>query len=403
MKKRSRRTRGEGAVRKLPSGGYEARITIGYDSSGKRIRKNLYADSQDVLLAMIARVRQQQVAKPRYYSDAERLTLAAFLAEWLETDVRANNKPATYRLREATCRNHIVPYIGKMKLAHVEDNHVRGLLRMLRERRVGARTRQVVHATLHCLFEIAVRDKLLSANPLSHVEKPKAPKREKLIFSEAEAKLFIEAARGDQYEALYVLALMTGMREGELFALDWRNVDLQDGVIRVRANLALDLNSKLVRDDTKTTSSWRVVDLPKIAIDALKDHKKKVRGFDGLVFRDSKGGPLRKSNFLRRHYHPLLERWRVCLECDHLSVRDGAVSVCPACQGAESRPRLPRVTFHALRHVVNSILLSRGVNVRLLADRLGHSTTRTTLEHYSHVMPDARREAARSLDDLFGT
>ncbi len=403
MKKKSRRSRGEGAIRKLASGGYEARLTVGCDANGKRIRKNLYAETKDVLIAMIARTRQQHVAKPRYHADAEALTMAGFIAEWLESEVKSNNRPATYRLREGTCRNHIVPYLGMMRLAHVEDNHVRGLLQVLQGKSIGARTRQVVHATLHCVFEVAVRDKLLATNPMSTVEKPKTRRKEKVIFTEEEARLFIAAARGDQYEALYILALMSGMREGELFALEWSNIDLQEQVVRVRANLAQDLKYQLVREETKTASSWRVVDLPKIAVEALRDHKKRIRGFEGLVFRDSADGPLRKSNFLRRQYHPLLERWRVCTDCDHLWLRDRANAICPACSSAESKPRLPHVTFHTLRHVVNSILLARGVNVRLLADRLGHSTTRTTLEHYSHVLPDARREAARSLDDLFGT
>lgn len=376
---------------------------MGCDADGKRIRKNFYAETKDVLLAMIARARQQHITKPRYHADAEELTLAGFITEWLETDVKSNNWPATYRLREGTCRNHIMPYVGMMKLAHVEDNHIRGLLQMLQQKRIGARTRQVVHSTLHCVFEIAVRDKLLAANPISHVEKPRAPRKEKAIFTEQEARLFIEAARGDRYEALYVLGLMTGMREGELFALEWTNVELQDNLVRVRANLAEDLDKKLVRDETKTPSSWRLVDIPKIAVESLREHKKRARGFEGLVFRDSKGGPLRKSNFLRRHYHPLLQRWRVCKDCERVWLRDPANVRCPACNSANSMPRLPQITFHSLRHVINSILLARGVNVRLLADRLGHSTTRTTLEHYSHVLPDARRDAARSLDDLFGT
>ena len=120
------------------------------------------------------------------------------------------------------------------------------------------------------------------------------------------------------------------------------------------------------------------------------------------MFRDSIGGPLRKSNFLGRHFYPLLKRARVCDGCEGLWMRDPARQ-CPKCKTRASKATLPRITFHTLRHVANSILLARGANIQLLADRLGHATTRSTLEHYSHVLTGAQREAAQTLDTIFGT
>jgi len=130
----------------------------------------------------------------------------------------------------------------------------------------------------------------------------------------------------------------------------------------------------LVRTDPKTDSSRRIVDLPTAAVAVLRKHRTQTTGFSGYVFRDSAGGPIRKSNFVRRHYHPLLKR-----------------------------AGLPRVTFHTLRHVANSLLFARGVNITILAERLGHSTTRTTLDHYSHVLTGSQRDAVTKLDAIFGT
>jgi len=373
MKVNGRRARGDGTIRKLASGRYEARLTLGYDANGKRKRKNLYAESEEALRVKIMREQQLLVAKPRYYADAERITVAAFLTEWVETEVKSENRYATYLLREGTCRNHIVPHIGSLKLSQVEDDHIRGLLRALQRQGVGTRTRQVAHATLRRAFAIAMRDKLIPTNPVATVERPKGV-RTKHIFSEKEALVFLSAAKGHSYEALYVLALTTGMRQGELFALDWSDVDLQRAALRVQATLVEDADGKLIRGEPKTASSRRIVDLPNVAVEALKEHRTRTHGFEGFVFRDSIGGPLRKSNFLRRYFYPLLKR-----------------------------AELPRITFHALRHVANSILLARGANIRLLADRLGHATTRTTLEHYSHVLTGAQREAAQTLDTVFGT
>jgi integrase len=401
MKAKSRRSGGDGSIRKLASGRYEARLTLGY-ADGKRIRKNLYAPTEEALRVRIMREQQLFASRPRYYADAERITVEAFLTEWIETEVKSENRNATYRLREGTCRNHIIPYIGTLRLAHVEDDHVRALLQTLQRQGVGARTRQVVHATLRRAFAVAMRDKLIPSNPAVTVERPKGVRNQKRIFSEEEALLFLTAAKGHPYEALYVLALTTGMRQGELFALEWSDVDLQRAALRVQATLVEDEDGKLVRGEPKTASSRRIIDLPNVAVEALKEHRARSRGFEGFVFRDSIGGPLRKSNFLRRYFYPLLERARMCEGCGTLWMRD-PLTECPECQSGLSKPAVPRITFHTLRHVANSILLARGANIRLLADRLGHATTRTTLEHYSHVLTGAQREAAQTLDTIFGT
>lgn len=373
-RRQERRARGEGTMSQLSDGTFVARISLGFDTGGKRIRKTLSAETQNQLQLKIAREQQRLNQRPRYHIDAQRISLGAFLEEWLEEEVRPNTRLATYKLREATCRNHITPYLGKVWLADLEPAHVRGLIRNLRSQSVGGRTMQVVHATLACALNVAVRDELLERNVAAIVERPKAAKREKHILDEDQAKQLLEAVQGDPYEAIYVLALTTGLRQGELFALHWGDVDLPRAAIRVRATLTEDENGKPIRTDPKTESSRRIVDLPEIAVAALREHRVRTEGFEGYIFRDSAGGPIRKSNFLRRNFHPLLER-----------------------------AELPRITFHSLRHVANSILLAHGANIRLLADRLGHSTTRTTIEHYSHVLTGAQKEAARTLDGIFGT
>lgn len=402
LRRQERRARGEGEIRQLSDGTFVARISLGSDTEGNRVRKRITAETENQLRLKIAREQQRFSQQPRYFIDAQRISLGAFLEEWLEDEVRPNTRLATYQLRERTCRNHIIPYLGQVRLADLEPAHVRGLLKNLRSQNIGGRTMQVVHATLSCALGIAVRDELLERNVAAIVERPKAVKRQKHILDEEQAKQLLELVKGDEYEALYVLALTTGLRQGELFALHWADVDLQRAAIRVRATLTEDEDGKLVRTDPKTESSRRIVDLPQIAVDALRDHRVRTEGFDGYVFRDSAGGPMRKSNFLRRHFHPTLERPRVCEVCKTSWMRD-PLERCPTCGSDRSERGIPHITFHSLRHVANSILLAHGANVRLLADRLGHSTTRTTIEHYSHVLTGAQREAARTLDGIFGT
>ena len=135
--KTKRRERGEGAIRLLSDGRFEARVSLGFDADGKRVRKRLYGETINQVQLKVGRERTK--TKAQYHLDASRITLGAFIEEWLETEVRANTRLATYRLREATCRNHIVPFLGSLRLSDIEPSHVRGLLRNLRAAGVGAR------------------------------------------------------------------------------------------------------------------------------------------------------------------------------------------------------------------------------------------------------------------------
>ncbi len=183
----------------------------------------------------------------------------------------------------------------------------------------------------------------------------------------------LETARGDRLEALYVLAVTTGLRQGELLGLQWEDVDLAGAALHVRHTLH-ELNGRLWIGEPKTRRARRQVDLPSIAVVALQDHRERmlIEGHsDGLVFCDTQGGPLRKSNLLRRSFLPLLKR-----------------------------AGLPTIRFHDLRHTAATLLLAQGVHPKIVQERLGHSQISLTLDTYSHVLPGMGREAASKLDAL---
>lgn len=332
------------------------------------------ADTLEQLHFKAANLRAKK--QPRNQLDAQKITLSAFLGEWLDEKVKSENRRATYALREATCRNHISPHLGTLKLADLEPAHIRGLFKTLHDRKVGIRTQHMVHATLRTALAVAVEDELLERNVVTLVKRPKvrdSDRVEKIILNQEQAVHLLQTARGEEYEALYVLALTTGCRQGELLALQWSDIHFDKMALRIEATLTEDDKGRLVRTPPKTVKSRRIIDLPKCAIDALREHRRRTGTISGFVFQDRTGGPLRKSNFIRRNFHPLLKK-----------------------------AGLPRVPFHSLRHVANSLLYALGVNLHVLADRLGHSTIRTTADHYSHVFVGAQRAAADKVDSIFG-
>ncbi len=199
-------------------------------------------------------------------------------------------------------------------------------------------------------------------------------------LSPEEARRFLEVSQGERLYALYVLAITTGMRLGELLALRWRDVDLERGVLRVTATLQKTRDGYLFAEP-KTERSRRQVVLSPSAIEALREHRlrlleERLRLGDAwedhdLVFPNEIGRPLDRTNVSHRSFERILKR-----------------------------AGLPRLRFHDLCHTAATLLLGQGVHPKVVADMLGHSTTSVTLDLYSHSTPAMHRQAALALDSL---
>ena len=235
--------------------------------------------------------------------------------------------------------------------------------------------RQHVHALLHRALGQAVRLKLIRENPVAVVDRPRARRREIRSLTADEVRALLRAAEGDRLEALYVVAVTTGLRQGEIFALKWKDIDTRRRVLSVRRTL-LDAGGHREVADPKTASGRRRVDLPDRTVEALRAHRGRLKVTphpEAWVFTDTRGGPLRRSNLLRRDWAPLL-----------------------------ARAGLAGVRFHDLRHTCASLLLAAGVHPKVVQERLGHATVGITLDTYSHVVGSLQREAADRIDELLG-
>jgi len=253
------------------------------------------------------------------------LTTAEYLTQWL-ADGKGEWRANTYRLRSGTTSRHIVPYIGSRLVADLDVDDVKLLLRKLKEREVGAPTRKQAHATLTAALNVLYRERKLLFNPCSLVRAPRYEPEEKIVLDRDQAMRLIAKAEG-QVLVLIVMAATLAMREGELFGLLWNCVDLKAGTVTIVRQLAEDLDGNLVLSPLKTKASRRTLELPKLARRALQLLRGARRGEPGnaFAFTDGEGKPLRKSNFIRRDFKPLLVK-----------------------------AKLPDVAFHSLRHSSNS-------------------------------------------------
>jgi integrase len=235
--------------------------------------------------------------------------------------------------------------------------------------------RQLVYAVLHRALGQAVRWNVISQNPAANVVRPKVPRHEVNALSPAQSRRLLEVAKGGPYEALYVLALTTGLRQGELFGLRWKDVNLRRRSISIQRAI-VEVNGQIHVSEPKSAKGRRQVELSQRAVDAIRAHRKRLPATphpEAWMFADSKGGPIRKNNFTRRFWWPLRER-----------------------------AGLDGVRFHDLRHTAASLLLSAGVHPKVVQERLGHSSVVLTLDVYSHILGSLQRDAADRIDEVLG-
>ena len=203
------------------------------------------------------------------------------------------------------------------------------------------------------------------------------------VYDEMQVRQLLETAAGTRLEALLTLAVTTGMREGELLGLKWRNINLDGKYLHVQTQVRQLRDSGLTIKDVKTSMSRRKIELSDVAVDALRRHRVQQAQDrlrigqawqdNDLVFPNSLGNPQDAQNLLNREYARIVQR-----------------------------ADLPYIRIHDLRHTAATLLLLKGVHPKKVSEKLRHASVAITLTIYSHVLPSLGRDAASAMDALFG-
>jgi integrase len=237
-----------------------------------------------------------------------------------------------------------------------------------------------LHVTLRKALDQAVKWHMVPLNVAEAVKAPRPAPPEMRTLSAAETRKLLEAARGDKLEALYMLAVHTGMRQGELLALKWQDVDLENAKLSVRRTLTMS-GGRILLGELKTKKSRRTIRLTDPAARALREHlARQLDGMErlgdayrdeGLVFASAVGTLMNPTNLRRRSFAALLQR-----------------------------SNLPKIRFHDLRHTCATLLLTRNLHPKYVQELLGHANIAITLDTYSHVIPGMGNHAARAIEDV---
>src|SRR5215212_8040722 len=368
-----KRGNNEGSISRRKDGRWEARYTIHTVEGPKR--KVLYGKTRADVSAKLTKAMADR--DDGLVFDAGGSTVGDYLDRWLSDSVRGTVRESTYSRDKYLITNHIKPALGRLKLTNLNALHLQGLYRDRLDPGLSGSTVQKIHHVLHKALAQAVKWHLVPRNPADDVKAPTPTPKEIHPLSAHEARKLLEAARGDRLEALYVLAVHTGMRQGELLGLRWLDVDLENATVRVRRTLTRN-GTGHVLGEPKTKKSRRTVRITPQAVEALNCHREKqseemltsgsLYQEQGLVFAGTGGSLINPSNLRQRSFKPLLEH-----------------------------AGLPRITFNDLRHTCASLLFQKNVHPKFVQELLGHASVAITLDTYSHMLPGMGSQAADAM------
>lgn len=367
---------GEGSITKYKDGRWCARYTV-YTANGPK-RKAIYGKTRAEVAVKLNKALADR--NDGFVFDAENLTLGDYLDRWLVNSVKGSVRRSTYKRYEGIVRNHIKPSLGRSRFKALTPRHVRDLYREKLETGLSTRSVNYIHVTLRKALKQAVMDGLIPRNVTDAVKAPQVHKKEVTPLSNAQVGTLLSAARGDRLEALYILAVHTGMRQGELLGLKWADVDLDARTLSIQRSLADDRTFK----PPKRKKSRRTISLTAGAVDALKRHRTaqneerlKLGNLwedHELVFPNQVGKPMDHNNLYYRDWKRLLKK-----------------------------AGLPEAfTFHTLRHTFATLLLQKNVNPKIVQEALGHATIAQTMDTYSHVVPGMGSVAADAIEEALG-
>jgi len=314
-----------------------------------------------------------------------KITVAEYLKHWLAAYAEPNTAPRTYERYAALVRRNLIPALGRHNLmrlrpTHIQSYYAAALKSGRADGRGGLSAQTVVH--LHRVFrealQQAVKWQILPRNPADAVTPPRPVRREMRVLDPKEIARLMDTCDDDDLRTLIFVALSTGLREGELLALRWSDVDLKEGHLQVTRTLHYLTNKGLQFGEPKTRRSRRRVALSKETARVLAMHRTRqlerrlllgsAYADNDLIFATEVGEPVKP------------------------------YSISPRFKRVVRKAKLGQMRFHDLRHTSASLLLAAGIHPKVVSERLGHSTVNLTLDTYSHVLPGLQEQAAQSMD-----
>lgn len=372
-----RRKHGEGGVSLRKDGRWEGRYVVGYDDKGLPVTQNVLAKTKNECVTKLNALKQS-IHQPAPDQPKPGILLGDWLDLWYRAYKKQNLRPNTQMSYERRIYQHIIPNLGHIRLDKLTTADIQKFYadlkqggRLFRAEIYGEglsdQTVRGIHTTLHAALDKAAEEKLISRNPADGCTLPSAKAREMQVLTPEEIQRLLIQAKEDGCYELLLLELSTGLRRGEICALQWNDLNFKAGALRVERQVHR-VKGELILSPPKTKASNRSVILPSPVLKVLKEYKKTVTSrwmFPSPVNEDSPRDP----TAVRKRLDTVLKR----AECKH-------------------------IRFHDLRHTFSTAALEHGMDVKTLSTIIGHISSSTTLNVYAHITDEMRRTAASKID-----
>ena len=376
-----RRKRGEGSIHLRKDGRWEGRVVVGYDEKNLPITKNVLAKTKTACLDKLKALQETCPGKP-----PEELQPDMTFGEWLDFWYQNYSKP---RLRsksqldyENSIYKHIIPALGKIPLSRLTANDLQQFYTQMKKSGRLTRTNiygeglsdrmvRACHARCLTALDRAVTDGLIRINPAADCKLPGQALKDMNLLTREEMQRFLIQAKEEGYYELFLMELATGLRRGEVLALQWDDLDFNTGKLRIQRQVYR-ANGELVVSTPKTKAALRTIILPPALVGVLEEHHQHTNSRWMFPSPAKENSPL----------DPATVRKRLQTILKHAGCR--------------------KVRFHDLRHLFVTTALENGMDVKTLSTIIGHVSAKTTLNVYTHVTDEMRQTAAAKIDRGIG-
>ena len=385
----SRRGKNEGSIFQRKDGRWVGQIQIGHYPDGRRKFVSYYGKTR----REVARKLEDSISSFNHHTFIEpsKITFEEWVWCWMKNFKRRSVSESTYARYFSLINNYISPQIGYIKLQDVRSIHIQGVYNYCVDKHLSGSCIKHIHTVFKQSLDQAINQNLISTNPALKTIRPPVRNKPVTVLTVEQQERLVASLKNDTAGTLIKLALGTGARIGELLGLRWEHVDFENMEIHIVQGLVRDFEfdeethtahaKSLKLSKLKTESSLRTIPLTNYLASVLQNYKKNQRRYmkrlgsnvmvlSDLVFTNDSGDYLDESN-ARKKYAMLLQK-----------------------------AGIPYIKFHALRHTFATRILEANVHPKVAQELLGHSNASTTLDIYSHVLPNQKRDAIKKLEGI---
>ena len=372
-----RRKKGQGTVRQRTDGRWEGRHIVGYDENGKAKTKNVLANTKAECIEKLKKL-QESYSEVAPFKVRPDMRFGDWINYWYENHSKPTIRPTTQKEYEGWIYTHAIPGLGHIPLNKLTQSECQKFLNDMKTNgrkihrdtkgpEMAARSVRSCYHVIRMSLDRAVKEGLIKKNPILGCRLPQAEPKEMKILSKEEIQRFLIQAKAEGMYELFLLELTTGMRRGEILALTWDDLNFETGELRINKQYT-PVGGKLILCEPKTKAAFRTIILPPVMVELLKEYKNGV--FSQLMFpsRIKPEQPI-DPGYVRKRLQQILER--------------------AGCK---------KVRFHDLRHTFATMSLEHGMDVKTLATIIGHVSSRTTLNIYTHITNEMQENAAANID-----